>query len=40
MYYFSQELSNKFVSLDQYIDNIKKVTKEEIIKSPSNEGLF
>ena len=32
MYYFSQELSNKFVSLDQYIDNIKKVTKEEIIK--------
>ena len=32
MYYFSQELSNKFLSLDQYIDNIKKVTKEEIIK--------
>ncbi len=32
MYYFSQELSNKFVSLDKYIDNIKKVTKEEIIK--------
>lgn len=31
MYYFSQELSNKFVSLDDYINNIKKVTKEEIL---------
>ena len=32
MYYFSQELSNKFVSLDQYIDNIKKVTKAPKMK--------
>lgn len=32
MYYFAQELSNKFVSLDEYITNIKKVTKAEILK--------
>ncbi len=32
MYYFAQELSNKFVGLDEYINNIKKVTKEEMLK--------
>lgn len=29
-YYYGQELSDKFVSLDEYIENINKVSKDEI----------
>lgn len=31
MYYFSQELFNEFVSIDDYIENISKVNKKEIV---------
>ena len=31
MYYFSQELFNEFVSIDDYIKNISKVNKKEIV---------
>ena len=30
-YYFAQELSDEFVSLDDYVKNIKNVTKEQIV---------
>lgn len=31
MYYFAQELSNKFVSLEEYLQKVKAVTKEQIL---------
>ena len=31
-YYFAQELSDDFVSIDEYISKIKKVTKEQIVE--------
>ena len=31
-YYFSQELSEEFVSIDEYMKNIEKVTKEQIVE--------
>ncbi|MBR2786641.1 MAG: insulinase family protein [Clostridia bacterium] len=31
-YYFSQELSDEFVSIDDYIKNINEVTKEQIVE--------
>ena len=31
-YYFSQELSQEDVSIDEYIDKIQQVTKDDIIK--------
>ena len=30
-YYFAQELSDEFISLDDYVKNIKNVTKEQIV---------
>ena len=32
IYYFAQGLSNKFVNLDEYIQKIKSVTKEQVIQ--------
>ena len=29
-YYFSQELTSKFVSIEDYIKNINKVTKQDV----------
>ena len=31
-YYFSQELSEEFVSIEEYIKNIEKVSKEQIVE--------
>ena len=38
-YCFGQELSQSDVSIDEYIDNIQKVTKEDVIHIAQNVGI-
>ena len=35
-YYYSQEISDKFVNIDEYIKNINSVTKEQILEIANN----
>ena len=38
-YYYGQELSDTFTNLEEYVENIKKVSKEDILEIAKNISI-